>query len=418
ETLPWEALKSPVSRSNYRRKSRWLLEYGGYVDPRLIHHKPGPGFAIREENEEIERGMRRFIDDARSEPEKVRTLVLGFITDMNTRIDAGEISHDSVKSMLKPFRLALDLNDIPFSWKNPLRLIHVHGTVKDREYTLDEIRLMAAKAALPIRVAILFMASSGIRIGAFDFLRVRDVAPLEIDGRVVCGRLTVYAGEGHDEYETLISREAYDTWTEYIKIRGNPPPDAPAIASRSGRAGVKSATLKNVLNKIAWRTGLRKEKKKRHEVQIAHGFRKFYDNVAKDYMDEPYVEKLMGHDTGTKEHYDRHLPKPAIEQYLRAMPFLSISEAYRQVTVLEKQLEAAEGQNRQEMTELRLQVLESEKKQRELEKDREQLRLTTIEMESLKKRLAALGDLEKRQEETEKIISELSRIVEGKTERA
>ncbi|MDG7041133.1 MAG: hypothetical protein JRN66_07760, partial [Nitrososphaerota archaeon] len=144
ETLPWEALRSPVSRTSYRRKSRWLLEYGGYVNPHLIHHKPGPGFAIREENEEIERGMRRFIDDARSEPEKVRTLVLGFITDMNTRIDAGEISHDSVKSMLKPFRLALDLNDIPFSWKNPLRLIHVHGTVKDREYTLDEIRLMAA----------------------------------------------------------------------------------------------------------------------------------------------------------------------------------------------------------------------------------------------------------------------------------
>ena len=376
ETLPWEALKSPVSRSNYRRKSRWVLEYGGYVDSKLIHHRPGPGFAIKEENEEIERGMRRFIDDARSEPEKVRTLVLGFITDMNRRIDAGEISHDSVKSVLKPFRLALDLNDIPFSWKNPLRLIHVHGTVKDREYTLDEVRLMAAKAALPIRVAILFMASSGIRIGAFDFLHVRDVAPLEIDGRVVCGRLTVYAGEGHDEYETLISREAYDTWTEYMKIRGNPPPDAPAIASRSGRAGVKSATLKNVLNKIAWRTGLRKEKKKRHEVQIAHGFRKFYDNVAKDYMDEPYVEKLMGHDTGTKEHYDRHLPKPAIEQYLRAMPFLSISEAYRQVTVLEKQLEKAEGQNRQEMTELRLQVLESEKKQRELEKEKDELKST------------------------------------------
>jgi hypothetical protein len=66
------------------------------------------------------------------------------------------------------------------------------------------------------------------------------------------------------------------------------------------------------------------------------------------------------------------------------------------------------------MIELRLQVLESEKKQREMEKDREQLRLTTIEMESLKKRLAALGDLEKRQEETEKIIGELKRMVEGR----
>ncbi len=39
-----------------------------------------------------------------------------------------------------------------------------------------------------------------------------------------------------------------------------------------------------------------------------------------------------------------------------------------------------------------------------------------MEIESLKKKLAELGDLEKRQEETEKIISELRMMVEGKTE--
>ena len=54
ETLQGEALKSPGSRTSYRRKSRWLFEYGGYVDSKLIHHRPGPGFAIKEENEEIE----------------------------------------------------------------------------------------------------------------------------------------------------------------------------------------------------------------------------------------------------------------------------------------------------------------------------------------------------------------------------
>ncbi|MDG6993408.1 MAG: hypothetical protein JRN36_00710, partial [Nitrososphaerota archaeon] len=85
--------------------------------------------------------------------------------------------------------------------------------------------------------------------------------------------------------------------------------------------------------------------------------RKFYDNVAKDYMDEPYVEKLMGHDTGTKEHYDRHLPKPAVEQYLRAMPFLSIGEAYRNEAALTQRLEEVEAANEGDLKDMKLELL-------------------------------------------------------------
>ena len=109
---------------------------------------------------------------------------------------------------------------------------------------------------------------------------------------------------------------------------GNPPGTELAIAGRNGRRSMISHSIINALNDVTWKVGLRKEKKKRHEVQITHAFLKFFDNVAKDYMEEECVEKLMGHDTGVKEHYDRHLPNPAIEQYLRAMPYF-ISEVYR-----------------------------------------------------------------------------------------
>lgn len=46
--------------------------------------------------------------------------------------------------------------------------------------------------------------------------------------------------------------------------------------------------------------------------------------------------------------------------------------------------------------------------------DPREIAQSSIEIEILKKRLAALGDLEKRQEETEKIIGELKRMVEGR----
>ncbi|MDG7048375.1 MAG: hypothetical protein JRN61_05350 [Nitrososphaerota archaeon] len=89
------------------------------------------------------------------------------------------------------------------------RLVHIHNYPMDREYTLEEVRLMLAGAAPRVRVVILFMASSGIRIGTFDYMNVGDVKQLDMDGKVVCGELKTYAGEGNDEYTTLISKEAH-----------------------------------------------------------------------------------------------------------------------------------------------------------------------------------------------------------------
>jgi hypothetical protein len=134
--------------------------------------------------------------------------------------------------------------------------------------------------------------------------------------------------------------------------------------------------ISNAISDLLWKAGLRTEKKKRHEVQMAHGFRKFYDNVAKDYIDEPYVEKLIGHHIGTKEHYDRHLPKPAIEQYLRAMPHLSINPAYKTEAELTKKLDEMKKIEDRGFTELRLQLLEKDSAVRKLEKRVEEQDLT------------------------------------------
>lgn len=103
---------------------------------------------------------------------------------------------------------------------------------------------MLPRAWIQLQVAILFMCSAGIRIGAFAFLDVEDLRPvyrkagevvvpeprelklgmnglhvLPAGAELLCGAMTVYSEEGGDEYDTLITKEAYHKWAEYLEVR-------------------------------------------------------------------------------------------------------------------------------------------------------------------------------------------------------
>ncbi|HEV2137469.1 MAG TPA: hypothetical protein VGR53_01360 [Nitrososphaerales archaeon] len=376
--LPWNAVDAAATRDEYRRKSRFFLEFGGFVNPKLMHHTKGPNsLAVKLEREEIERGMKVFIKRSQEDPKFARSVIVRFLERERGRIDRKEVTPNHLRNCFKPIRLALEMNDIPMSWKNIMRMLpKPHKKGKDREYSLMEIQALIGAASLPMKVAILFMVSSGIRVGAFQYLNVGHVKPLEVAGKIAGGRMLVYVGEGDDEYETLISREAYQTFQDYLAIRRargeKVIESSPMIMTRNGTKRCSVGTIMNTMNDLLRRSGVRVGTKKRYEVQANHGLRKFFDNVAKDYVDEAYVEKLIGHYTGTKEAYDRHLPKPAVEQYLRAMPHLSISPAYRAEAELTKKLDEMKQIEDKGFTELRLQLLEKDSAVRKLEARMEQ----------------------------------------------
>ena len=62
------------------------------------------------------------------------------------------------------------------------------------------------------------MASSGIRVGAWDYLQWGHIRPLEGDGEVIAAKMIVYAGED-EEYFTFISPEALRALQEWICYR-------------------------------------------------------------------------------------------------------------------------------------------------------------------------------------------------------
>jgi hypothetical protein len=62
------------------------------------------------------------------------------------------------------------------------------------------------------------MTSSGIRLGAWDYLHWGDVRPIEIDGKIVAAKIIVYTGED-DEYFSYISLEAFNELQNWMKYR-------------------------------------------------------------------------------------------------------------------------------------------------------------------------------------------------------
>ncbi len=64
------------------------------------------------------------------------------------------------------------------------------------------------------------MISSGIRIGAFDYLQWKDVQPIDIDGQVIAAKLTVYSGDS-EEYYCFITPEAYTSLKDWMDFRAS-----------------------------------------------------------------------------------------------------------------------------------------------------------------------------------------------------
>ena len=116
------------------------------------------------------------------------------------------------------------MTDIDISWKKITRgLPKTKRYADDRAPTLEEIQKIAEYPDRRIKAIVYTMASSGIRLGAWDYLRW-DISYLskKEDGKVVAAKMIVYPGDT-EEYFTFITSEAYfelEKWMNYRKEAG------------------------------------------------------------------------------------------------------------------------------------------------------------------------------------------------------
>jgi integrase len=173
--------------------------------------------------ESMEERCNLFCEQAKQDNSWVSRGVISYLQKQKVRVENKEIKAGTLKNHYQAIKLFCEMNDIVISWKKISKgLPKVRKYGDDRSPTPEEIRRIIDYPDRRIKPIAFSMASSAIRVGAWDYLQWKHITPKEKDGEVVAGRLVVYGGEP-EEYFTFITPEAYfelQKWKEYRKQSG------------------------------------------------------------------------------------------------------------------------------------------------------------------------------------------------------
>ena len=125
-------------------------------------------------------------------------------------------------NFVKSIKLFCEVSDISIPWKKIARgLPQARQAANDRAPTVEEIQILVQYPDRRIKPLVYVMVSSGIRLGAWDYLQWKHVIPIKDDnGQILCAKLTVYAGD-IEEYYAFISPEGYDSLKDWMGFRAS-----------------------------------------------------------------------------------------------------------------------------------------------------------------------------------------------------
>ena len=108
-----------------------------------------------------------------------------------------------------------EMNDVILNWKKLKKFIKSDKTEnsingKDRGYTDEEIQKILKFSDQRLKTAFLVLASTGIRIGALQLIKIGDLEPIDN-----LYKITIYSGD-NEEYFTFCTPECAKEIHEYI----------------------------------------------------------------------------------------------------------------------------------------------------------------------------------------------------------
>jgi integrase len=147
------------------------------------------------------------------------TKIVSFLQFQKGRVERQEISAATLRNFVKSIKLFCEMSDVAVPWKKITRgLPKFRRFADDRAPTIEEIRRMIEYPDRRMKAIIYVMSSSGIRLGAWDYLRWRDIVPVLKDSKIVAAKVTVYSGD-EEEYISFITPEAYFELEKFIQYR-------------------------------------------------------------------------------------------------------------------------------------------------------------------------------------------------------
>jgi hypothetical protein len=333
------AVRSQVTRDYYLRRLRIFFNHIGLLSEGTM-----------------EKRCNLFASKGKENPNWAFSCIVRFLQYQKERVEREEITGATLRNFVKAIKLFCEMTDIPVSWKKVSRgLPKTRRYADDRAPTIEEIQKISEYPDRRIKCIVYTMASSGIRLGAWDYICWKHVEPVKRDGKVVAAKIVVYPGDD-EEYFSFITPEAYyqlECWIEYRresgeKIDGNSWLMRQLWDTKKGHyhhgtikdaAKLKSSGVKRLIEDALWTQGIRKKtdlKRNRYEFQTDHGFRKWFKTRCEiSGMKSINIEKLMGHSIGISDSYYRATENELLDDYLKAVPVLTISSE----NILQKDME-------------------------------------------------------------------------------
>ncbi|MGB8767224.1 MAG: hypothetical protein WCC79_07865 [Nitrososphaeraceae archaeon] len=288
--------------------------------------------------------------------QKVTDLVLNYMYFHIQRAQKKEISRGTIRNFYKPIKLFCEMNNVVLNWKIISKVLP-RGTqnANDRIPTIDEILEVLKFPDRRIKPVLYTMISSGIRIGAWEWLKWKNIIPIYDEKKtVIAAKIIVYDGEP-DQYFSFITPEAYWSLKEWMDFREKQGEkitkesylmrdlwntgkiflnsrESNLTKGTTGNISIPKKASGNAIRQIftrAWKIqDIRPPDNdiRRHEFKSTHCFRKYFETHSMDKMKLLNVKILMGQDTGLEKSYYKPSEKDILEDYLKVVDLLTINE--------------------------------------------------------------------------------------------
>ncbi|MGI8831183.1 MAG: hypothetical protein ACR2IS_00945 [Nitrososphaeraceae archaeon] len=291
---------------------------------------------------DVEQKANKFCAFAKSKSlEEVEDNVIKFVLSQKERIDRKEITPGTLRNYIKAIKLFCKMNRINILWDITSRsLPKVKQHANDRVPTVDEIKKLIEYPDRRIKPIVLLSLSTGIRVGAWDYMKWKHITPINNEsGASVAAKLVVYPNEP-EQYFTFMTPEAYTAVKEWMDFRASFGEEItgeswvlrntcqkvkPRYSHRIGLAKYpkqfKSTGIKTLVGRALQIQGIRpklnlRNGEKNHDWKTLHGFRKFFKTQTERVMKSLNVEILMGHDIGLANSYYKPSEQELLEDYL------------------------------------------------------------------------------------------------------
>ena len=280
---------------------------------------------------------------------KLQVMIEDYVMDMKSKI-----SPNTIPTRIYPLQAFFEINDIDIKWKKIRRLFPAKVRKSGRKaYTTEQVQTILQHCQdIRNKAIVLFMASSGCRVGAFPYLKIKDVQNIEN-----CKHVVIYSDE-IDEYSTFLTPEASKAFDLYLEKRKKDGEyldgDSPAFR-KIYRLGIEKAkpiterAVSEMMQRVLKNAGFRGSKNGvRFEIQCDHGLRKRFDTIMKqtDNIKLIHAEKMFGHSTPSiplDETYADFSVESLFKEYKKAIPDLMVDQTQKQELKI-KQLEVEKSE--------------------------------------------------------------------------